>query len=115
MFVPTNSLMLMRKFEAAKPLSCSSASGIWFTLGLAHLFVAVARNDFGLLLIELGVAKFARVAYRNILDRVCRSKLCRAVPRWNFLDLLSFNISYGSACHGGRYEPDTSVVGWGWL
>jgi hypothetical protein len=80
MFVPTNSLMLMRKFEAAKPLSCSSASGIWFTLGLAHLFVAVARNDFGLLLIELGVAKFARVAYRNILDEVCRSKLCRCSP-----------------------------------
>jgi hypothetical protein len=36
-----------------------------------HFFVAVARNDFGLLLVELGVAKFARVAYRNILDEVC--------------------------------------------
>jgi hypothetical protein len=36
-----------------------------------HFFVAVARNGFGLLLVELGVAKFARVAYRNILDEVC--------------------------------------------
>jgi hypothetical protein len=35
--------------------------------------------------------------------------------RWNFLDLLSFNISCGSACYGGRYEPGTTVVGWGWL
>ena len=39
--------------------------------GLAHFFVAVARDGFGLLLVELGVAKFARVAYRNILDEVC--------------------------------------------
>jgi hypothetical protein len=59
-------------------------------------------------LLRCEVAKFASVAYGNILER--RSKLCHTVPRWNFLDLLSFNISYGSACHGGRYEPDTSVV-----
>jgi hypothetical protein len=36
--------------------------------GLAHFFVAVARND----------------AYRNILDGVRRSKLCRVVPGGTF-------------------------------
>ena len=42
-----------------------------FAIDLVAYFTVVARDGFGLLLVELGVAKFARVAYRNILDEVC--------------------------------------------
>jgi hypothetical protein len=64
--------MLMRKFEATQAANVSRQRVVFgFAVRLAHFFVAVARDGFGLLLVELGVAKFARVAYRNILDEVC--------------------------------------------